>query len=208
MSNFRVLLHKAKLGDKSAVDDGISIYTTFFNSIGLLACGQFKLAWQVIKRRYSHVEIWLPTSRNEFSYDSCEGIGYVGQCFTSTMRGDNNGTVIRSASQVLKHPERWDYMEIPVPDKNLLKGHAWARTQVKKNKGYNKKTIRDFFNPFRKTKKPAIDGDNICSVACQGFCWMAGLFSDWMIWSPIKLWWKLHKLGYKTKSLKQEDAQC
>jgi len=214
MKKFRVLFYKAKFGDKKWIDDGISIYTTFWNVLGLAF--EPKLAWQVFRRRYSHVEIWLPDEGGFFV--KCISTGWIakhdndkviiskeicGQCFTSTMRGDDNGTVIRPASEVLTHPERWDYIEIIEPYDHVYKEAVkWAYQQVHRNQGYNKRTILDFFNPFRRTRKSGKDEKNICSVAVEGFLWKLGMFENWMIWSPVKLWWKLYKQGRKTKSLK------
>ncbi len=215
MKKFRIIFYKAKLGDGHFLDDGISAWTTLFNTIGLLACLKFKLAGQVLKRRYSHVELQEPDENGDFyTYtDRCRGIYgdveppaqyriYLGTCFTSTLRGDDNGTVMRPACDILKNPHRWDYMEIEVLDEDYDRAKAWADEQCKNNKGYNKKTVADFFNPFRKTHKPVEDEQNICSVAVQGFLWKMYMFNKWMIWSPLKLWWKLDKMGHETKSLK------
>jgi hypothetical protein len=117
------------------------------------------------------------------------------------MRDDNKGTAIRDAHEVLIHPEQWDIMKIKRKVYQLNKAKNWAIWQKRNNMGYNKKTIANFFNPFRPTQKPKENEPHICSVAGQGFCWMAELFTKWCIWSPIKLWWKLTKLGYKTEPL-------
>jgi len=190
METFKVAFYKAKFGDKKWIDDGISIYTTTINAIGLCLFFKFKMAWKVIKNRYSHVEVIYQGA-------TCP------KAFTSTMRQGMAGTVIRDANGVLIHPERWDIMEISVEKIDLRCAIAWAQWQRDNNKGYNKKTIANFFNPFRPTQKPKNNEPNICSVAVQGFCWQACIFKVWRIWSPIKLWWKLTKLGYKTKPLVQ-----
>lgn len=222
MKQYRKAYYKAKLGDGKWVDDGISIYTTVVNVIWLCCKLQFKTAWQVLKRRYSHVEVWMPDENGEFTlripckYWEGRMIGdeeeyhktlYLGHCFTSTMRGEVNGTVIRQARDVLgKHPERWDIQFYECSDEDYEDAVEWAEWQAEHNVGYNTATIANFFNPFRKT---VISKDhflpprrkNICSVACQGFDWMAGLFKKWCIWSPLKLWYKTDKLGFPTKPL-------
>lgn len=218
MKTFKIAWYKAKIGDGKVLDDGISAYTTFFNALGLVVCLQFKMAWQVVKRRYSHVEIWWPDKDGNFRvgkrknnkrflrgrYIHSMEYSCVGECFTSTMRGNYNGTIIRPASEIFKHPKRWDITTITISDKNFERAKNWAIYQAVHNLGYNKKTIGSFFNPFRKTKKPDETEQNICSVASQGFSWMAGLFKIWHIWSPIKFWWKINKLGFKTEPL----AKC
>jgi len=113
------------------------------------------------------------------------------------MRGDLNGTVIRPASEVLKHPGRWSYMEIEVKDVLYEKAVRWAHCMARDNKGYNKRMIASFFNPFK--KRIVTDDDMyICSVAVQGWHWVLDMFDDWYIWSPLKLWYKLDEMGYKT----------
>jgi len=198
MKVFRVALYKAKIGDGKFIDDGISVYTSLVNIIGLLCVFNFKLAWEIIKRRYSHIEIWWKTTEQEW-FDE-KGIA-TGMMFTSTMRQDMAGTVVRPAQEVLTHLDRWDCMEIEVDDSDYWDAICWAYRQAKSNKGYNVGTILNFFNPLRTTQRPSTDDKNICSVAAQGFCWIAGVFESWIIWSPIKLWWKLYNLGYKTFSL-------
>jgi len=199
MKIFRIGFYKAKLGDGKFIDDGISVYTTLVNAVGLLCIFQFKMARQIIKRRYSHVEVWWKENDDEPWFD--ENGNALGWMFTSTMRQGMSGTVIRLARDVLTHLDRWDVMEIKVQDASYWNALAWAHRQVKENKGYNIGTILNFFNPFRSIKKPKHGEKNICSVVVQGFCWSAGIFKNWIIWSPIKLWWKMNKLGYVTFSL-------
>ena len=209
---FIVAFYKAKLGDGKYIDDGISIYTTAVNAIGLLCLFQFRMAWKVLRNRYSHVEVWWGKEAGyNFSIDAYlkststySHTNYYGKMFTSTMRQGMSGTVIRNAYGVLKNPKRWDIMKIPREQTQIVRAKKWANWQADNNLGYNKKTIGNFFNPFRPTKKPVGNEPHICSVAVQGFCWMAGMFTSWSIWSPIKLWWKLTKLGYKTEPLIKE----
>jgi hypothetical protein len=220
---FIIAFYKAKLGDGKWVDDGISLYTTAVNVIGLLCIGQFKLAWKAFKNRYSHVEVWWGDKDGRFyvghGNEENVSVGYTvwegdkqmryplwrGEMFTSTMRDEDDGTVIREAKEVLRYPRRWDIMTIPREAIQITRAKKWAKDQADNNLGYNKKTIGNFFNPLRPTQKPKENEQNICSVAVQGFCWMAGMFTKWRIWSPIKLWWKLTQLGYKTKPLIKDD---
>lgn len=217
MKQFRLAFYKAKFNDKKWKDDLISVYTTAVNVTWLCCCLQFKHAWQCLKNRYSHVEVWLPNKNGYFVIFIDETIGaggesycrYLGRCFTSTMREEANGTVIRPAQEVIgKHPERWDIQFYECPDEDYEEAVEWAEWQAFRNMGYNTNTILNFINPFRKTV--ILDNislmtpprrKNICSVACQGFCWVAGVYKKWCIWSPLKLWWKGHKLGKITKPL-------
>jgi len=208
---FIIAFYKAKLGDGKWIDDGISLYTTFINGVSLLCLLRFKMAWKVIKNRYSHVEAWWFENKHyemhldygEDFRDGSETI-YLGEMFTSTMRDDTKGTVIRDANGVLTNPWRWDIMIVHRESAQIKKAKNWARWQESHNLGYNKGTIANFFNPLRPTQKPKENEPHICSVAIQGFCWMADMFRKWRIWSPIKLWWKLTRLGEKTEPLVKE----
>ena len=190
MRSFRVMLYKADLLDGKYIDDGISIYTSIVNAIGSAVCLNFSEVKEILSHRYSHIEIWWGDIKLGYTGENGE---FLGEIFTSTMRQGMSGTVIRPAAEVLKNPKRWDVMEFQVSDQEFEDAVIWARVQVFNNKGYNKKTIGNFFNPFRPVKKPKTDEKNICSVAVQGFCWKAGLFKSWKIYSPIRLWLMLRK---------------
>jgi len=210
MKQWAFAFYKAKLGDGKIVDDGVSVWTTFVNVVGLVAMLKFKLAWEVIKHRYSHVEAWTPNSNGEFLNIAIHAGGKIevailGECFTSTLRDGAKGTVIRPAAGVIgKHPERWDIVFCESSEEDYAAAVDWERWQVKHNKGYSKKQILGFFWPFRKSvlaEDLSImppDWKNICSVAAQGFAWVGGMFDKWYIWSPLKLWYKCHLLGRKT----------
>jgi len=217
MKTYRKLWYKAKIGDGHILDDGISIWTTFWNAVWLAACGigntargrfrlagtRFKEAWQVIKHRYSHEETWWPDLAGDFeSIDYGEHI-WCGECFTSTVRGKINGTVIRPASEVLKNVHRWDCTEITVSDEEFEDAKFWAKIQAFFNVGYSKKMIGSFFVPVRSTyvKDVYVPKQIICSVAGQGFDWKAGLFKRWRKWSPLLHWLHIDRMGYETKPL-------
>ena len=118
------------------VDDGISWWTW----PGNIGTGP-----------YSHVEVWLPDEDGRFgvTYEDLEWEvprkAYIGTAFTSTMRGENNGTVKRPASKVLKHPERWDYKEFEIDENLYLQGKYWMNKKVRDNKGYSFRDIGKFF---------------------------------------------------------------
>ena len=84
-------------------------------------------SWRALKYNFSHEELWIPRQdfkisewkcKSVFSdYDSLLGqMSPVGQCFSSTTRGDAEGVRFAPASEVLKHPERWRYIEYEVDD--------------------------------------------------------------------------------------------
>jgi hypothetical protein len=140
---------------------------------------------------YSHSEIWWP---NE------DGLWENGECFTSTMRGDWNGTVIRPAYYVIKYPENWDYCQFD--NINPIKYHAaigLARIAAKQNQGYDKPALLSFFFPVRFGSSKA----DICSETSERFMYYCGILSNASIPSPRRLAGKLIKKGYAFKSLQE-----
>ena len=98
--------------------------------------------WKSLKYNYSHEELWIPDEKGEFlactRYPSentiyCGTQNIVGQCFSSTTRGDAEGVRFAPASDVLKHPERWEYIEFEVDDK------VWDEFQWRINAQVGKK---------------------------------------------------------------------
>lgn len=97
--------------------------------------------WKVLKYNYSHEELWFPEKNGYFDYEKIErrhsdndievvGTGYLGQCFSSTTRGDDDGVRFAPASKVLKHPERWEYIEFEVTDFQYKHMLALAESRV------------------------------------------------------------------------------
>ncbi len=128
--------------------------------------------WKVLKYNYSHEELWVPSARDgKFScceeplnrhclkYGAPQAI--LGQCFSSTTRGDADGVRFAPASEVLKHPERWDYIECEVDGERFEVGMAEAKRL--EGGGYDYAYILSFFQPFVIQK--AIDW--ACSEICD-----------------------------------------
>jgi len=138
--------------------------------------------------RYSHSEIWWPDEFGKFFNST----GIVGECFTSTMRGDYNGTVIRPARSVIKYAGRWDYFEIEVDDPKFKSAECWARIAAKRNKGYDKPAVMSFFLPIRFGSS----SKDICSETAYSFLLQCGVFEVAKIPSPRRLAKWLMKLGY------------
>ena len=121
--------------------------------------------------------------------------------FTSTMRGDNNGTVLRPASDVLKHPDRWYITEIEVPDDLYRIARNWAKIRVACNGGYDKKTIASFFWPWGRFGS-ADKEQAICSERCYQFLCECGIFRDkTRCPSPRRLCKWMAELKYTTRPL-------
>ncbi len=178
-------------------DDAISWWTWLFN-------------W--FTPGYSHVEVWIQSlyfpSHNPdeaitiFETSDLPGT-HFGFCYTSTMRGDENGTVRRAAQDVFIHPNRWHYLEFEVTDESFAEAKAWADERVRKNKGYAMKDIRRFFMPLWLLKKLKWDDPDreICSEHGEGWAtrlrgpWPGIIIPGWrvllhkiLIRSPRRLW--------------------
>ncbi len=186
---FQVAIYMAKFGDGHFIDDGIAFHTGFWNGLLWTLCNPSKVKeiWKLVRYRFSHIEI------HNLQTD---------ECFTSTMRGELNGTVIRPASEVFVRPERW--MVIKMYKMDFIFNRAWSLAVVaaKYNKGYDKKCIIGFFLPWRIHDKLK----NICSEAVQMFLVWCGTFVILKVWSPLRLVrkilnsnpsYKLEKLVYE-----------
>jgi hypothetical protein len=189
-----VIFYRAVWGDKHWLDNAISIWT------GLISSKNRKVG------PYSHVEIWTPYGAPNSCYDSTfelRGNFYNGDCWTSTMRGEDNGTVKRPAYTVIKNAGRWDYCDIEMNDKDYLRMTVWMQLEVMKNKGYSKRDLLKFFGIgffADKTK-------NICSEFCNNAIQQAWGLDDDEVVSPRRLAWKLVKAGYQIRSLNRPDQQ-
>ncbi|KKK65627.1 hypothetical protein LCGC14_2972240 [marine sediment metagenome] len=162
------------------IDDGISLWTGLFN-------------W--FTPGYSHWEGWIEEdgSFQESLFVCPDGWAYVGTCYTSTMRGDDNGTVSRPASTVFTHPERWEYIEFELTDESFDEAKAWADERVRKNKGYSKRDLLRFAMPLWMLKKFKWDDPEreICSEHGEGWAFKLRIviLKQWGViqWAKIKL---------------------
>jgi hypothetical protein len=192
MAKIRVILYKTpkKWGFKYLVNHLISIRT-----------------WS----KYSHIEIWtgdddprnissdkfksfIPRGNPQFAHSEPPlKQDIAGTCYTSTMRGEDNGTVSRPASEVLDHPKNWDYIPVTIKDElaydRMISFLEWA---VKENKGYSKWDILKFISPFHFP-----DNDRfICSEIVNDALVIAGILEGKGIVSPQKCVKKLAKVGF------------
>ena len=144
------------------VDDGIALATWPLNLF---------TPW------YSHMSVWIPGQNRNFKIFSHDidtettNPVFVGTCYTSTMRGDDNGTVSRPASTVFKNPERWEYIEFEVTDESFKTAVLWADLRVLRNKGYSMRDLWRFAMPLWLLKKIKLaDPDReICSEHGEGW---------------------------------------
>ena len=120
--------------------------------------------WSVLKFNYSHVEIWMPDRvRGFYDWDGTKVI----YCISSASRDDEfPGVRSKHASKVLKHPDRWDYIEAEADDERVEVALAEANKLM--GKGYDYLGIFGFFNPF------AVQDKNrwYCSELASWFCYL------------------------------------
>ena len=151
--------------------------------------------------KYSHIGLWFADDKGFFRSPwvqvADKRIKYYGTCYTSTMRGEANGTVRRPASEVLTHPENWDIIEFEVTDEQYTSLRMILDIEVDKNKGYSKWDILKFIFPihFPDNKRW------ICSELVNEMLVYIGVLSGDGIVSPQGVVKKFKKLGLVPKSL-------
>jgi len=164
--------------DGKWLDNAISIWSGIFN-------------WGT--GNYSHSETWWQNPNQSNPNLAWED----GEAFTSTTRGHLNGTVIRPAGGVFKHPERWDITEIEVGDVIGLRAIRRARCAAAMNQGYDHPAISSFFWPWRFGST----GKDICSETSKRFAMWCGIVNNDKIESPRRWSRTLTRLGHKTMPL-------
>jgi len=179
-TSVRFLFYLADNRDNQRLDDSIAWWTKWFNR------GTPPV---------SHEEVWIPD--NEFGFHYPILSLYTGQCFTSTMRGDVNGTVLRNAATVLTNPERWVYFEVEVSTDLFKLAHILVDDAVVNNKGYDTSAIPSFFWFWRFGSKTK----DICSEVCKRFGMWCGVFNNDKIESPRRQYRRFVKMGYKAQKV-------
>ena len=154
--------------------------------------------------KYSHIEIWTGETYGVASgqvFDLCDGGGnfmmYHGKCWTATMRGKDDGTVCRNASEVIKHPENWDYIEIEIENWQYRDLVERMQIQVTLNKGYSKWDIFKFISPIHFPD----DDRYICSEFANNMLVKIKVILKLGIVLPSTVAKKLTKKGLKIHSL-------
>jgi hypothetical protein len=139
--------------------------------------------WKVLKYNYSHEELWIPDENYPNFYSGFGGQDdwssqvhrekryiFYGQCLSSTTRGDADGVRFAPASEVLKHPERWDYIECDVDLERLEVAMQEAKKLV--GKKYDFRGIFGFVNPI-----PIQDSKKwYCSEICDWLKVLLGIY--------------------------------
>ena len=96
---------------------------------------------------------------------------YDGHCFSSTTRGRYKGVRIAPALEVLKHPDRWAYIELDVSDEAWAKILPWIEALDKSKVKYDFLGLFGFFSPFNIQDKKKW----YCSEICMNILWKLGV---------------------------------
>ncbi len=190
MKPIRSLYYKAQ---GKPIDVGISVWT------GLLAV--VSLDFKRLRYNYSHVELWFPDEGGNFIDDEFvvpKSRYYLGTCFSSTMRGNAKGVRFAPASEVLRHPENWDYTQDWVPDERYDIMYQAALGEV--GKEYDFAGV--FTGFFMLAPYLQNDKKRYCSDICYWLKFKAGLIKKrlWII-SPRRAAELDVKRGLKIKPL-------
>jgi len=134
--------------------------------------------WKALKYNYSHEELWIPDEDGKFGLPWAR---LSGQCFSSTTRGGAKGVRFAPASEVLKHPERWKYIEFEV-DAYCWKSLVLPKLQSMVGNKYDFVAVATgFITPFLIDDKKK----NYCSgICCMVKYWLVILKKQWKIVSP------------------------
>lgn len=96
---------------------------------------------------FSHEEIWIASHCGAFiAPDENNKTKYLGQCFSSTTRGLDDGVRFAPASEVLKHPKRWMYIEWECDQYDF--DYAMVRARKRIGRKYDFRGVSGFVNPL------------------------------------------------------------
>jgi hypothetical protein len=158
------------------------------------------------RSKYSHCEVWvaehngygfIQTTTEHPDPSRIGEVEFIGTCYTSTLRGESNGTVKRPASEVLDHPENWMYIEAEMPTGNYNSMMRFLENEVRLNKGYSKRDLMKFLSPvhFPDNKR------NICSEIVNNALCVGLLLRGFGIIDPKEVSKKLLKEKLEIKKL-------
>jgi len=140
---------------------------------------------------------WYTEQYNKESQSTLFIENIYGECFSSTTRGNAKGVRIAPASEVLKHPERWMYIECDFHGNQMVSA---KRVMNNANTAkYDYWGLFGFFSPFN------IEDDSkwYCSEICAYIAFLLGVIDrDYKRISPRRLAGKLAKRWGEPKELK------
>ncbi len=183
LTKVRNMFYKPKWFDGKSLDNTIDVYTRCANYVANpagLDLGFIK-RWKLLsKLSCSHVEFQFPSGFGDFESPSIVKTVQDSKMFTSTMimnaaNGGKDGIVMRPASDILTHPDRWMFSEFDVPKEGMEYSMAWCNEMVGGNQGYDKKDIWRF---FELNGKKRIHDVNDGKLICSGATW-AAIYKIW-----------------------------
>jgi len=180
------IFYKSKLFDGHCIDNIISL-------------GTMPLNWGT--GNYSHVEFWVPDEHGRFIDEEGNVCGF---CYTSTMRGENDGTVCQPANTVIGNLDRWDGIKVDVAGALFALARANADIRVANNKGYAKKDLTRFVFPLNVHKFLGLydTSREICSEHCETWAIDMDILYNVTLPSPRRLSKRLVDTSLEVKPLK------
>jgi len=151
----------------------------------------YKTQWK-LKKKYFVTQLISIRTLSKYAHIELEDVE-TGLMYTSTMRDEDNGTVVRPSSTVLRHPEHWDCIEFDVTPKQYDVLIWWLNKKVAANKGYSKWDILKFVSPVHFPDNLR----DICSEIVNNSCVIVRVIDGFGIPSPAKAAKKFVKKGHK-----------
>lgn len=170
---YRDLWYIAKYGDGTMIDDAIRIATKIPN-------------WNAPPT--THWEGWEPDKDGDFRGGISRS--FYGQCWTSTTRGNDNGTCVRPAISVLRNEERWLYTEKEVERSRFEYARGRAQRRVDDNLGYAWRNLPRYGMPLWLFRFLRMEDKlrETCSQHGEHWGIDMGLLDSDKIRSPRRLW--------------------
>ena len=194
MKKVRDLFYKApnKWDRKYIINHVISSWTLLIN-LPRVHPKDWKRFWRFC---FSHEETWFPDVDGNFMVDG----KFVGRCFSSTMRDGASGVRFALAVEVLRHPERWKFIEVEVTDDKYNKMQEAADIKAAQSTAYDLAGVLiGFTNPFN------IGDDKYkwyCSEISAYIKYVGGIFKElYDRISPRWSAWLMVKMGHELKPL-------
>jgi hypothetical protein len=158
-----------------------------------------KEVWRFVKWCYAHVEIWVPHYNSPIEPRAIDW--WNGHCYTSTMRGDEDGTTFRPVTEVIFDKSRWDFVELEAnTHEEYRRALQWAANEVATNTGYSKEDIKTFIPIARHFVKK--NKRNICSEFADKFMVQCKNFAKHRLMSPRRQAYIIFKeLGKEFRSV-------
>ena len=151
----------------------------------------YKTQWKP-RKKYFVTQLISIRTLSKYSHIEIEDVD-CHVCYTSTMRDEDNGTVVRDSGIVLRHPAHWDYIEFEISQMQYNVLIWWLDQKVAANKGYSRWDIMKFISPIHIQDVLR----DICSEIVNNGCVVIMVIDGFGIPSPAKVAVKFVKKGHK-----------